>query len=669
MVFWNTVASSYIAQNPPTAQNWVIGGNGIIIDEAIFGQQELANFDAHETRVDFDRADNPDSSLYVAQRNQADAESAFQEREYLLGDFDLGEFDGLGSADEVFVDPQWQTEVAANAGGLLLNNSDESESGQIVPFSFDYALGENEHVYAAVLSLGLRGTGGNTTDDMIWVESAGNRISLASLGLTQSLSIDETSVLTIEVLGTDLEMLADGIFNLAVSGDSVLDWANLEILAGQGTSQIVDADSASNQVFENATFGATVGLVAQAFDADATDSVSYELIDNAGGRFAINSLTGVVTVAGSIDFESNTSHSITVEALSSDGSFRTENFDIAVLDVADGTVTSRSLFYRGSSFDNSGTLNAVATDKSPLFDGSAATFENYSSYTLGINGVVLEVNDLTTVPTISSVENFFEFKVGNNNDPDTWITAPTPIDLVYAEGVGATDQLFLIWEDNAIQGQWLQTKFLSNSTTGLPVADTFYFGNAIGETGNSPNDAIVNLSDVGSTRINQTGFGSASIENVYDFNRDGRVNLADVSIVRTNQSGFTPIPLIDLTSFETASAKTGNDGFAYKSLVSGELSQIELTAFQLNTFGQSEFGLTNFELAEETKFFQNEHPQLVSSRDASLTLSLHGTTDTQTADPILSDSDAGGLGHLEQDSLAPFLDSLFENDLNFVDEI
>ena len=500
---------------------------------------------------------------------------------------------------------------------------------------------------------------------MIWVESVDNAISLASFGLTQSLPIDETSVVTIEILGADLEMLADGIFNLAVSGDSVLDWANLEILAGQGTSQIVDADSASNQVSENATVGATVGLVAQAFDADATDSVGYQLIDDAGGRFAINSLTGVVTVAGSLDFESNTSHSVIVEARSSDGSFRTETFDIAVLNVADATVASRSLFYRGSNFDNSGTLDAVATDKSPLFDGFAATFENYSSYTRGINGIVLEVNDLTTLPSISTVNNFFEFKVGSNNDPDTWVAAPQPIDLVYVEGTGAIDQLFLIWEDNAIQGQWLQTKLLSNSTTGLPVADTFYFGNAIGETGNSPNNAIVNLSDVGATRINQTGFSSASIENVYDFNRDGRVNLADIAVARTNQSGFTPTPLIDLTTFESATAKAGINGFNNKVHVSVELGQIGLIAIQSNALE-----IADFTVVEETEPSLNKTPKVVSSYDSSPALRLSGTSETQPTHSIVGDSDVSSeLSDLEKDAMAPLLDSLFENDLKFADEI
>ena len=57
-----------------------------------------------------------------------------------------------------------------------------------------------------------------------------------------------------------------------------------------------------------------------ASDADATDSVTYSLSDDAGGRFAIDANTGVVTVIGALDYEANTSHNVTILASSDDGS-------------------------------------------------------------------------------------------------------------------------------------------------------------------------------------------------------------------------------------------------------------------------------------------------------------------------------------------------------------
>jgi CubicO group peptidase (beta-lactamase class C family) len=49
-------------------------------------------------------------------------------------------------------------------------------------------------------------------------------------------------------------------------------------------------------VAENAANGVVVGLTAQASDPDG-DPVTYSLSNNAGGRFAIDPSTGIVTVA------------------------------------------------------------------------------------------------------------------------------------------------------------------------------------------------------------------------------------------------------------------------------------------------------------------------------------------------------------------------------------
>ncbi len=97
-----------------------------------------------------------------------------------------------------------------------------------------------------------------------------------------------------------------------------------------------DTNSANNIVSENAANGTTVGLTIAAVDADATtNTITYSLDDNAGGRFAINSTTGVVTVAGGIDRETHSQHVIVVRARSADGSSSTRAFSIGVLGVND----------------------------------------------------------------------------------------------------------------------------------------------------------------------------------------------------------------------------------------------------------------------------------------------------------------------------------------------
>jgi hypothetical protein len=94
-----------------------------------------------------------------------------------------------------------------------------------------------------------------------------------------------------------------------------------------------DNDAAANTVAENAINGTTVGLTASATDPES-QTITYSLTNSAGGRFAINATTGVVTVANGslLDFEISTSHQITVQA--SDGTLSmTQNFTIAVNDL------------------------------------------------------------------------------------------------------------------------------------------------------------------------------------------------------------------------------------------------------------------------------------------------------------------------------------------------
>jgi len=97
---------------------------------------------------------------------------------------------------------------------------------------------------------------------------------------------------------------------------------------------VFDVDTAPNSVIENAPNGTTVGVTALAVDKDATATTAYSLLNNAGGRFTIHPVTGVVTVLNGalLDREAAASHVITVLATSSDGSTSQQNFTISLAD-------------------------------------------------------------------------------------------------------------------------------------------------------------------------------------------------------------------------------------------------------------------------------------------------------------------------------------------------
>ena len=141
--------------------------------------------------------------------------------------------------------------------------------------------------------------------------------------------------------GEDGATSASGTFNIGITP-----------VNDNSITAISDTDPASESISENAISGTPVGVTAFASDDDAGDTVSYSLDDNDGGRFAIDSATGFVTVAGAIDRETDgPSRSLTVRATSTDGSFTTRTFVVAVNDVDEFDV--------GPVSDVDGTVNAV----------------------------------------------------------------------------------------------------------------------------------------------------------------------------------------------------------------------------------------------------------------------------------------------------------------------
>ena len=217
-------------------------------------------------------------------------------------------------------------------------------------------------------------------------------------------------------------------------------------------------------------------------------------------------------------------------------------------------VLARHVFYNDSAWDGkdagAGPADdaAIATDKSALLPGETATFVNYTSYSKGINGLIIDIARLPD-PLELTLDDF-EFRVGRNNDSSTWSVAPTPsLSARPGEGVDGSDRITLVWPDNVIQQQWLEVRLKSGARTLLPEDDLFYFGNAIGETGNDPGGTLVTSIDVIAARDHQRGpFDLASADDVYDFNRDRLVSSIDVIVARDHQVGpLKALPLISPT--------------------------------------------------------------------------------------------------------------------------
>jgi hypothetical protein len=224
------------------------------------------------------------------------------------------------------------------------------------------------------------------------------------------------------------------------------------------------------------------------------------------------------------------------------------------------TVVGRYIFYNNSAWDgNDASPNAlddgaIDPSKSALLDGQTATFTNYISYFNGINGIMIDITNLANASGISASD--FTFSIGNNDNPDTWITGPSPSSVTVREGAGAdgSDRVTLTFADtDAYNSNWMQITVLATENTGLVNPDVFYFGLAIGESGDNASDTFVTYLDrLGCRNNRHNASNPAPIDDVYDFNRDRYVDLTDWLIARSCEtSALNCLTLITLSSTNT----------------------------------------------------------------------------------------------------------------------
>jgi len=228
-----------------------------------------------------------------------------------------------------------------------------------------------------------------------------------------------------------------------------------------------------------------------------------------------------------------------------------------------GGVLNRRIFYNQSAFDgNNAAANslddaAIAADKvAYLPGGGTASFANISSYTRGINGVMIDVS--SNHGTLSA--NDFIFRVGTNNVPSSWSVGPAPSSVLVRSGAGVagSDRVELVWGANAPKNTWLEVIFKGNdavggfnTNTGLSSSNVFFFGNRIGDDGSgSPTLAVTSLIDEQSARAHFGG--GATVTNLHDYDRSGVVSGADAQTARNNTGNLPKIAISNPPAAPTA---------------------------------------------------------------------------------------------------------------------
>ncbi len=166
----------------------------------------------------------------------------------------------------------------------------------------------------------------------------------------------------------------------------------------EGNEAPTDLSFVGTSVTENSTAGTVVGT-ATATDPDSGETFTYALTDDAGGRFEIDADTGVITVAAGadLDFESQTSHNLTVEVTDSAGNTYEEGLPIQVTDIPTVTVTGNATLSAADGPFDDLVLNASTV----TIDGELEVSGNLtitSLYRLN-DGDINVAGDVTTLDT------------------------------------------------------------------------------------------------------------------------------------------------------------------------------------------------------------------------------------------------------------------------------
>jgi hypothetical protein len=332
----------------------------------------------------------------------------------------------------------------------------------------------------------------------------------------------------------------------------------ITVVAFQQGNAIYQAAPAVTNVFNVAKAAQSISFASVADTTYTTNAIALSATSTSGLHPVFSVVSGPAVISGGNLFLTGAG-AVRVAAMQSGNLGYLSATPVTNAFNVFSVIAGRRIFYNHSAWDgNDAAANtnddlAIATDKQPLLPGGKGSFTNYTGYTRGINGVMVDLLPGGAHAGVSATD--FIFVSGNNNTPKTWPAAPAPSSVTVRAGASPSqpDRITIIWPDNAIHGEWLGVKVLPTANTFLAGNDVFFFGNAPGDTGNSPANAQVNALDEAVIRSHPAGLlHPAAVDSPWDLNHDKQVNVLDEAFARAHPTTFlTALALIDLTGDPT----------------------------------------------------------------------------------------------------------------------
>ena len=222
--------------------------------------------------------------------------------------------------------------------------------------------------------------------------------------------------------------------------------------------------------------------------------------------------------------------------------------EIGAIEIQD--VKAQHVFYNDSSLDGDDPLASSADDdaidsgRSALLPGDgAATAANYTTYTKGLNGIMVDFSGPADDLTLAD----FSFRAGNTTNPASFVALtgsdlPDIVATRAGDGVDGSDRATLIWKDNnPVVNRWLEVTVKANDNTRLGSDYVFYLGNLVGDVSGDMALTYIAGSVNPTDDIDLIGVASLMAYNAtFDVNKDGVVDSLDVADTLVYGAGALP---------------------------------------------------------------------------------------------------------------------------------
>ncbi len=432
-------------------------------------------------------------------------------------------------------------------------------------------------------------------------------------------------------------------------------------------SAISNTGAANNTVAENAPIGTPVGLTAFANDADGTThDVTYALDDNANNQFAIDPATGIVTVAGSIDYEAGVTRTIVVRATSQDLSTTTQSFVIDIQNLNDNAPVATNGNYAVAEDGNLTAPVAGVLSNASDADGNSITAAldagpNHGSLTFNVDGSFNYVPNANYFGTDSFTYHAVDSGGLASNVATVGITVNEVNDTPIASNAAATTN-----EDTPVSGNVLNNVTDPDNTDGITGNEDTH--TAALDAGPSHGSLTFNADGTFNYTPNANYFGTDSFTYHAVDSRGAASNVAAVAItvsevndvpvasntaITTNED--TPVSgnvLNNVTDPDNTDGITGNEDTHTAALDAGP-SHGSLT---LNTDGSFNYTPNAHFFGVDSFVYHAVDSRGAVSNIATVTVSVHETNIAPVAhdDSVVTDQNTPlkvtGLGVLVNDT-------------------